>query len=145
MTTPLDPEAQSEILSAITERLLFELPAGWNHLQLDYAAVGDYVVSVGLVRMENGAMFGWTPPEDVTENFEVLRSGMARPGRGAWLHATYWLDYPDSYSVDYDRVHLPRFEVPPSGENVARELELFPRGDEFVPDWMREKLAAEHE
>ncbi|WP_187313507.1 hypothetical protein [Actinosynnema mirum] len=31
---------QERVLAAITERLAFELPAGWNHVQVVYGAVG---------------------------------------------------------------------------------------------------------
>ena len=140
MTAPLDPEAQSEILSEIVERLVFELPAGWKRLHVDYAAVGEHVVCVGLLFMVNDAMSTWTLPEDVEEKFARLRSDMARPDRGTWLHAMMRLDYPDVYSIEYDRDALPRFKVPPPAEEISRELEAFPRGEEHVPDWMRTAL-----
>jgi hypothetical protein len=141
MTEPLSIEAQGEVLSAITERLVFELPAGWNHLQLIYASVGDYAAFSGLLRMETGGLYGWVPPDDVRERFVGLRTGMARPERGAWLQATYTLDYPDHYSVRYNRDDLPDFVTPPPAEAYRRELELFPRTDEHIPDWMREGAA----
>jgi hypothetical protein len=137
MTAPLDPEAQSEILSEIVERLVFALPPGWKRVHVDYAAVGEHVVCVGLLFMVNDAMSGWTPPEDVLEKFTRLRTGMARPGRGTWLHALLRLDYPDLYSIEYDRDALPRFKVPPPPEEIARELETFPRDEEHVQEWMR--------
>lgn len=137
MTTPLDPEGQSEILSEIVERLVFELPPGWKRVHVDYAAVGEHVVCVGLLFMVNDAMSSWAVPEDVKEKFARLRAGMARPGRGAWLHALLRLDYPDRYSIEYDRDALPRFKVPPPPEEIARELRTSPRGEEHIPDWMR--------
>ncbi|MEJ2856846.1 MULTISPECIES: hypothetical protein [unclassified Saccharothrix] len=138
MTEPLSVEAQGEVLAAITERLVFELPAGWNHLQLLYAAVGDYTAFSGLLRMENGGLYGWVPPEDdVQELFARLRAGMARPDRGTWFQATFRLDYPDNYSVDFNRTDLPDFVNPPTAEAYARELELFPRAPEHTPDWLR--------
>ncbi|GAA2659246.1 MULTISPECIES: hypothetical protein [Actinosynnema] len=131
----LSVEEQERVLAAITERLAFELPAGWNHLQVVYGAVGEYTAFSGLLRMETGGLYGWLPPDDVRERFAVLREGMAHPERGAWFQATFWLDYPDRYSVAYRRDTAPDFVVPPPGEAYARELELFPRTEEHVPDW----------
>ncbi|RDI46160.1 hypothetical protein [Nocardia mexicana] len=142
MTKPLGPEAQSEILSAITARLQMVLPAGWRHLQIDYTAVGDTVISGGLLRMENGGMVGVALPEDVDERFGALRAGMANPETGAWLHATYRLDYPDAATVEYDRQQMPLWDDAPSGADCTRELELYPRAAEFVPEWMRERLTS---
>ncbi|MEU7530275.1 hypothetical protein AB0A74_31425 [Saccharothrix sp. NPDC042600] len=139
MTEPLSLEAQGEVLAGITERLVFDLPAGWSHLQLVYAAVGEYVAFSGLLRMENGGLYGWVPPDDdVKERFAALRAGMARPDRGTWFQATLRLDYPDQYSVDYNRTDLPDFGTPPPAEAYARELELFPRAEEHTPAWLRD-------
>lgn len=142
MTEPLSVEAQGEALAAITERLVFELPPGWNHLQLIYAAVGEYTAFSGLLRMENGGLYGWVPPDDVKDRFAALRAGMARPDRGSWFRATFRLDYPDAYSVDFNRTDLPDFATPPPAEAYARELELFPRAEEQIPAWLREGAAS---
>ncbi|MEU5694087.1 hypothetical protein [Actinosynnema sp. NPDC020468] len=138
MTTPLDPEAQAALLGEITDRLAFVLPAGWNRLQVDYAAVGDRISCVGLLFTERGEVADWPPPAEIADRFTALRAGMAAPGFGAWLQATYWIDYPDYYSIDYDRSARPPFYEPATAEDVARELELFPRDPEHVPQWMRE-------
>ncbi|WP_158847774.1 hypothetical protein [Saccharothrix deserti] len=141
MTEPLNPVQQDELLQQITQRLVLDLPAGWNHLQIEHKALGDHVEAGGLLRMANGGMFGWDLPDEVVDLFSRLRAGMARPERGTWLLATYWLDYPDSYSIEYNRQDEPRFRTPPPPQAHARELEIFPRTDEHVPDWLRAAVA----
>ncbi|NGY65456.1 hypothetical protein G7043_41845 [Lentzea sp. NEAU-D13] len=136
MTEPLNPVQQDELLQLITGRLVLALPAGWKHLQVDYKAIGDHVEAGGLLRMTDGGMWGWDLPDEVPGLFARLRAGMARPERGTWLHATYWLDYPDNYAIEYNRQDQPRFLNPPPPPAHARELELFPRTDEHVPDWL---------
>ncbi|GAA2659222.1 MULTISPECIES: hypothetical protein [Actinosynnema] len=144
MSEPLSSEQQDEVLAAITERLVFELPAGWNYIQVVYAAVGEDVSFSGLLRMVNGAMYGWQPPDDVRESFAALRQGMAHPERGTWFDAIYRLEYPDRYSIFYNRTTAPpNFVEFPSPEAHRRELELFPRSEEHIPDWLREGAARE--
>jgi hypothetical protein len=138
---PLNPAQQNELLERITRRLMLDLPAGWNHLQISHKALGDHVEVGGLLRMSNGAMFGWDLPDEVPGLFARLRSGLARPGRGTWLLATYWLDYPDMYSIEYNRQDEPRFRIPPPPHAHARELAAFPRTEEHIPGWLRTAVA----
>lgn len=137
MSEPLNPVQQNEVLAQITDWLVHELPSWWNRLQIDYKALGDHVEVGGLLRMTNGAMYGWDLPEEVRKLFDRLRAGMSRPETGTWLHATYWVDYPDLYAIEYDRQNKPDFRTPPPPEAYAKELENFPRTDKHVPDWLR--------
>ncbi|MFE3956881.1 hypothetical protein ACFXPS_22165 [Nocardia sp. NPDC059091] len=134
-------EAQTELLTQITAQIQLALPAGWSRLQAGYDAVGDYTACSALVWMQNGALFGTALPDSVVQGFANLRAGMARPETGTWLHATYWLNDPDRFSIEYDRQGIPQFEVPATAKDCARELELYPRSDENIPGWMRELLA----
>ena len=133
-------EAQTELLTEITAQLVLALAPGWSRIQADYDAAGDYTMCSALVWTLNGGVYGTSLPESAERGFATLRAGMARPGTGTWLHATYWLNYPDQFSVDYDRQGKPGFRVPPTAKDYARELELYPRSAENIPDWMREVL-----
>lgn len=137
----LNPVQQDELLQKITERLVYLLPLGWHHVQLDYRALGDHVSAGVLLRMADGGVSGWPLPDEVVDMFTELRTGMARPERGTWVQVTYWLTYPDNYQAEYNRDKDPGFATPPPPEQCRRELERFPRSEEHVPDWLRDPAA----
>lgn len=134
-------EEQAELLADIVAQIQLVLPAGWQHLRLDYLAVGGHTACGGSVEMADGSMRYGTLSNEVADGFARLRDGMAHPQRGAWLQAFLALEYPNTYSVKYDRQGEPRLVPPPSAEDCRQELTLYPRDKEFLPDWMRERLA----
>ncbi|MFF2085336.1 hypothetical protein ACFVVM_16285 [Nocardia sp. NPDC058176] len=139
-------EEQGALLSAITDRLEVVAPPGWNRLDLKYMTIGDndFGGSSAVVFNKREQVIGiWKPPSDVDDMFAQLRAGMARPERGAWIKAEYFLYYPDYYSIEYFRdIPSSNFhsEHLPSPSDCARELELFPRAAEHIPSWMQELL-----
>ncbi|MFE6920292.1 hypothetical protein ACFVAV_04515 [Nocardia sp. NPDC057663] len=134
-------EEHTEILSRITTRMQAVAPAGWNRIDIVYGAIGDNDFggcSALVFNSRGGVIFlGWLPPEDVTADFAALRAAMAAPVRGAWLQAKYFLKYPDSYSIEYFRNPRAPKRLP-SALDCVRELELFPRSADNVPDWMQQ-------
>ncbi|MEU6035714.1 hypothetical protein ABZ801_09905 [Actinomadura sp. NPDC047616] len=104
------------MLQQVTTLLVHEPPLGWDHVQVDYRGMGDYIEAGALLRMTNGALYGAPLPEKVQNLLTRLRAGMYRPGRGTWLHTTYWLDYPTTYQIHYSRHEAPQFCTPPSAE-----------------------------
>ena len=64
---------------------------------------------------------------------------MYRDGRGTWFNATYRLDHPSSYNLDYDRDE-PEWRQPPPPQAYADDLQTFPRTDDNIPEWLLRRV-----
>ena len=77
-----------------------------------------------------------------------LRRAQALPDRGAWTWCRLWMDAADGVlHQGCDWMREPIFADPDGGPPVPRdcwiELDLYPRDDEFIPDWLRTGYEAE--
>ncbi|GAA4068628.1 hypothetical protein GCM10022214_24500 [Actinomadura miaoliensis] len=67
------------MLQQVTTLLVHEPPLGWDHVQVDYRGMGDYIEAGALLRMTNGALCGAPLPEKVQNLLTRLRAGTYRP------------------------------------------------------------------
>ena len=77
-----------------------------------------------------------------------LRQAQATPTRGAWTWCQLWMDAADGVlHQESDWMREPIFPEPNGGPPGSREcwieLDLYPRDDEFIPDWLRKGYEAE--
>lgn len=141
---PLDPDQQQEIVQQIATALTSHLPPGWQQLRAEYRAAGRHVEAELLVTEPTEESRRLRPDPEAVRLFGVLRSGMYQPGLGTWLSATLVIEpgqAPNAEFVPPDRE--PRFRQPPLPIAFQNELRFFPRADEHVPAWLREKAALE--
>ncbi|MFI9007331.1 TNT domain-containing protein [Actinosynnema sp. NPDC053489] len=140
MTAPqLDVEDQNAILGSVTTLLVQRLPGDWEQLWVDFRMVGGYLETQVSGLTMYGSSFDWELPAEALPFFAQLRDGMARPGRGTWFTLKFHLVHPDTYSAEFDRDAEPDWTQPPPAEHYARELELYPRDEDAVPAWLRER------
>jgi len=70
-----------------------------------------------------------------------LRGMQALPGRGAWFYSHLWMEMPEGVlhqesdwmcepDMGFDEVPLGAYKT---------ELDRYPRDQEFIPDWLRDK------
>ncbi|MGW4111949.1 TNT domain-containing protein [Actinosynnema sp. NPDC004786] len=138
MTAPqLDVEDQNAILGSVTTLLVQRLPGDWEQLSVDFRMVGRYLETEVSGLTMWGSSFDWELPPEALPFFVRLRDGMARPGRGTWFTMKFRLVHPDTYSAEFDRDGEPDWTQPPGPEHLAEDLELYPRDDDAVPDWLR--------
>ncbi|MEV6897296.1 hypothetical protein [Amycolatopsis sp. NPDC051372] len=138
----LDPIQQNELLGEITTAVVEALPPGWQQVMIDYRMVGRNVdVAVG-VKDPSGTFRPWDPPVDVWKMFQRLRGGMYTEGEGTWFSARFGIEPPSRFTIQYNWRNEPDFDPYPAAEQFAIEQERFPRAEEFMPDWFRERLAA---
>lgn len=140
MTAPqLDVEDQNAILGSVTTLLVQRLPGDWEQLWVDFRMVGRHLETQVSGLTMFGSSFEWELPPEALPFFVQLRDGMARPGLGTWLSMKFHLVHPDTYSAEFDRDHEPDWAQPPSREHYAEELETYPRDDDALPAWLRER------
>ena len=71
-----------------------------------------------------------------------LRGMQALPGRGAWFYSHLWMEMPEEVlhqesdwmcepDMGFDEVPLGAYKT---------ELDRYPRDQEFIPDWLRDKV-----
>ncbi|HWD01212.1 MAG TPA: TNT domain-containing protein [Amycolatopsis sp.] len=137
----LDAEAQNEIWTDLTNRIVMTVPADWQQVLLTYRAVGDHVeLPVMVRRVTDGGLYLWEPPAEVAELLAKLRAGMYREGRGTWLQASGTVDTSSHSEFSYVWDEEPSWDSPPSAAEFARELELFPREGANLPAWLAERV-----
>lgn len=71
--------------------------------------------------------------------FDLRKAQFVR-GRGAWTWSRLWMDVSDGVlhqECDWVRVPMYSYNLPSLVE-CKEEMDLFPRDEEFLPDWLRE-------
>jgi hypothetical protein len=86
------PDEPSALLGGIKNYLTFALPAGWDHLRLEYD--GESTATVTSI---TGATRPWTPPEQVTDLFRRYREV-----DGTWRRMTYELRCPHTVETRFE-------------------------------------------
>jgi len=133
-------------LDRIGDALLDAVPDGWRRVDLMVkmsVAVQDLALTVYLA---DGSTREVVPPDSLLPEFVELRRSIYRPGRGAWFSARLSIDPPGSVRITYNLDHDPGWVPPIPAAHWARDLEMFPRDERFVPDWLRVKIEeARHE
>jgi hypothetical protein len=140
MTAPqLDVEDQNAILGSVTTLLVQRLPGDWEQLFVDFRMVGTHVETQVSGLTMYGSSFDWDLPPEALPFFVQLRDGMAIPDAGTWFSLKFRLVHPDTYSAEFDRDREPDWNQPPTPEHYAEELRLYPRDDDAIPAWLRDR------
>jgi hypothetical protein len=130
---------QDQLTRQVGRALLTVAGADWQQIRAEYRSAGRHIEVDVLVRGPDGVERTVRPPQEVVDGLGRLRQGMYRPGRGTWLSALYLLDPPSSFSAEFEPDVEPRWRRVPPPIGFADELRFFPRGDEHIPDWLRQR------
>lgn len=136
----INPIEQNELLKEIGIEILDFQPEKGERLVYEDMAVGGYGSSRLTAFYENGNSEKISSPVSIIEPCEKLRHGMYQEGKGTWFSMTYTITRPSSFTVDFNYDEPPKFQIPPTAELYAEDLERFPRDPEHIPDWLQEKL-----
>lgn len=137
---PLSEEEQTRLIKQIGRAMLPVLPQGWQRVRAEYRAAGRHIeVDLAFVGPD-GQWRPVRPPMDVVQMFGRLRAGMYQPDRGTWLSAVYEIEAPAAFSVDFNAEVEPRWRNAPPVIGFQDELRTFPRQDERIPDWLRQRV-----
>ncbi|MGC7093258.1 TNT domain-containing protein [Amycolatopsis lurida] len=139
---PLSEDERGKLLIGIGRALVPLRPENGT-VTVDFRQLGGYTEIEVSSTGENGTLF-WSAPPEVGELLTELRAGMYEKGVGAWLQARYTLRG-NQFDFDFDLLSPPEWKRPPDRPGLptrtafAKELEEFPRDDEHLPRWLREK------
>ena len=142
MTEPQPVMAQAEqdqLTRQVGRALLSAAGADWQQVRAEYRSAGRHIEVDVHVTGPDGVERPVRPPQEVVDGLGRLRQGMYRPGRGTWLSALYTLDPPSSFSAEFEPDAEPRWRRVPPPIGFADELRFFPRAEENIPDWLRQR------
>lgn len=128
-----------DAIQAIFARLTQEAPEGWRRIVFSVWALVAVVQTEFAVTMADGS----TPdisPRSMEDEISALRKEMYEQDRGTWFSARFVLTsggQPEvSFNLDEDPAWVP--DVPPWV--FAHDLAAFPRSEEHVPGWLRQRI-----
>jgi hypothetical protein len=137
---PLRPEQQHELIRQIGAVLTGQVPPGWRQLRVEYRAAGRHIEADLLVTAPDGLPRTLPPHPEAVRLLGVLRAGMYQPGLGTWLVAVLVFDPGQPPDADFGRPDLePPFRHQPPPIGYQDELRFFPRADERIPGWLRDR------
>lgn len=142
MTEPqpvMDQPEQDRLTRQVGRALLSVAGQDWTQVRAEFRAAGRHVEVDVFVTGQDGTPRPVPPPREVVDGLGKLRQGMYRPGRGTWLSALYLLAPPSSFSAEFEPDVEPRWRRVPPPIGFADELKFFPRGDDHIPDWLRQR------
>lgn len=140
----LSPEEQQETLVQIGGRILDEAPDGWTRLTYRVQSVIDHSSSEVIAEFEDGTARREFPPAGMGLMTDDLRAGMYQEGKGTWFSFEYVITPPGRFNVTYNYDEDPGITFP-TAFGFTNDLEYFPRDEEYMTDWLREKLQEEAE
>lgn len=132
------PDEPNLLLKGVADHLRFAAPPGWDYVQLQYRAVGDYEESAAIVHSITGTTYPWTPPEQVLDLIRRHRAASLSDDRGTWVSLKYEISYPDSVKAQFNSNQDPGFQQQPPAEAYAEELRRYPRSEKHTPVWLRQ-------
>src|ERR1044071_1338132 len=130
---------QDQLTRQVGRSLLTVAGEGWQRVRAEYRSAGRHVEVDVFVTGADGVENLVRPPQEVVEGLGRLRQGMYRPGRGTWLSGLYVLEPPSSFSAEFEPDVEPRWRRVPPPIGFADELRFFPRADEHIPEWLRQR------
>ncbi|GLY49666.1 hypothetical protein [Lentzea sp. NBRC 102530] len=138
--TPLSEQDQQQLVRQIGRAMLPAVPQGWQRIRAEYRAAGRHIEVDLAFAGPDGQLRPVRPPMDVVQMFGHLRGGMYHPERGTWLSATYEIEAPAAFTVDFNAEDEPRWRNAPPPIGFRDELQTFPRPDRMIPDWWRQRV-----
>lgn len=141
--TPLNQQQQQQLVWQIGHALATPLPPGWRQMRVEYRAAGRHVEVDLLVTGQDGLPRPVQPNPEAAQLLGNLRAGMYQPGRGTWLSAILVYGSATVLSTDF----LPDVEPPwrqaPPPIGFQDELRFFPRAEQNIPQWLRQRAGLE--
>ncbi|TDV54204.1 ferredoxin [Actinophytocola oryzae] len=136
-----DEQRRRELLWRLGQVLTAPAPPDWREVRVRYQAAGRHVEVDVLVTGADGVARPERPGQELVRLLGELRAGMYQQGRGTWLVGEFLMrpgsDVPEaSFGMDQE----PRWRRVPPAVGFRDELATFPRAEEHVPAWLRQRL-----
>ncbi|SDM32675.1 hypothetical protein [Allokutzneria albata] len=132
---------QQELLQEVSGLLVSAAPEGWRELELSFRSTVAVDTATFSCVGGSGERTRLSVPFRAMNRLSELREGMYAPGTGAWFTARMTIRPPGGFEVRYDYDSEPEFVPPLTPETFVLDQEHFPRSEEHMPEWLKDKLA----
>lgn len=133
---------ERETVNGAVRALRSAAPDGWERLDFEFRATVGIDSASFEVEGPGGERRKATPPGQAVGKMDELRRVMYRRGKGAWFTARLQVERSGRFSAEFDYDGEPDFNPPLTPSAYALDLDRFPRTEEHIPDWLRDKLRA---
>ncbi len=129
-----------ELLRVVAGKLMADRDAEWSRIRMHVRAVSGYQESETWVTTPDGDTMKVFRPLGLGVPLHRLRDAMYQPGAGTWFSADLVVDPSGSVETSFDFDHEPEWDrlLP---EQYRNDLERYPRDDDHIPEWLRNRLA----
>ncbi|MFD0686599.1 hypothetical protein [Actinomadura fibrosa] len=131
---------EREAVNGAVRALRSAAPAGWERLGFEFRATVGIDSASFEVEDTAGQRRPTTPPGQAVGRMDELRRVMYRRGKGAWFTARLDIERSGRFSAEFDYDGEPDFTPPLTPAAYALDLDRFPRTDDNIPSWLRQKL-----
>jgi hypothetical protein len=134
------PITSDDLLREIFKALLESTSNDWVFLELIVIGMGSSAGFTSKATAENGAQAAPHLSTDGAMHCLALRKAMYQPSKGTWYSARFAIDDKGNCNAryDYDSIPLdPDFDetLEDIRDSLVEDQELFPRDQEFLPEW----------
>lgn len=129
-----------EAISKISSELSEHLPGDWKYARFVAMFMGIY----GMLNIDVEKEDGEVVQIELTASFMMksmeLRSGMYKQNEGSWFSWELRLWSEGIFKSRFNYHEYPPFSFSPGTEDYLDEMRIFPRGEEFTPDWLQSEI-----
>lgn len=136
----MGPMEEQQAITEIASDLPKSFPEDWQAAIYHIRIMGRYANELIEVEKGDGEIVRTELPPDSGMKCMKLRAGMYKENEGTWFSLKLKLWNTGRYKSEFDYDNPPDFLFDPDLREYAREVKLFPRAEEFMPDWLSEKV-----
>ena len=135
---------QEQLIDEIARNLAHEVEGDWSTLVFNHRNLSMFFTGRIDVHRPDGSFAHARPPDSILALTDELRRVMYEPGKGAWFSARWTIaceggETPTTNVVfNYDDEPVWRWPAHPG--LYALDLETFPRDEDRIPTWLRQKV-----
>ncbi|CAM3753063.1 hypothetical protein [Nocardiopsis rhodophaea] len=141
----LGPVEQHQILANIGKEIVSGAPDNWERLEYSAKSIISGTADLLVATYDDGQTESIDMPDSILGMLRELRAGMYQEAKGTWYSMKYTIVRPGNFNTEFNYDSDPGFTFEPTPEEFVRDLQYFPRDDEYIPAWLREKIRAAEE
>ncbi|MGW6425808.1 hypothetical protein ACWF82_24310 [Nocardia sp. NPDC055053] len=113
----------------------------WRRIEVDVLGSGaDFDVKYSILKEDGSVGIGDIPTQAMRAFSDMRHLRYEEDGTGTWFSMRMFLDPPDFMNAIYNSWVDPIWEPPIPPEAYAEDLRYFPRTEQNIPRWLKQKL-----
>lgn len=138
---PTAPAVDADrVRDELAQALVSGAPPDWAEIHLVFRGSSTICQEEVTGSTLSGGTLLMPPPPDSAQRLKQLRAAMYEPGRGTWFSAVITVKRNDEAAFVFNYTDDPHW-TPVSPAVFTLDQERFPRDEQHIPAWLRQKLA----